>query len=133
MALRKEKSCGCIIISGGKVLLVYEERRDFWDFPKGHMEPGETELDTALREVRDEVGLDVALDTSHRYTLNYVIRDEIDKEVVLFAASPTDTKLNLQSEEIGKAKWCDFDEALELLTFDEWKNAFRHALSDLSA
>ena len=35
MDLKKEKSCGCIIIKNGKVLLVYEKNRNFWGFPKG--------------------------------------------------------------------------------------------------
>ena len=62
MNLKKEKSCGCIIIKDKKVLLVYEKNRNFWGFPKGHMEDGETEIETALREVKEEVGLDVEID-----------------------------------------------------------------------
>ena len=61
MNLKKEKSCGCIIIKDNKVLLVYEKRRNFWGFPKGHMEDGENEIETALREVKEEVGLDVEI------------------------------------------------------------------------
>ena len=86
MELKKEKSCGCIIINNGKVLLVYEKNRNFWGFPKGHMEEGETEIETALREVKEEVGLDVEIDFKKRYTLNYIIRNEIDKTTVLYIA-----------------------------------------------
>ena len=45
--IKKEKSCGCIIIKNKNVLLVYEKNRNFWGFPKGHMEDGETEIETA--------------------------------------------------------------------------------------
>ena len=130
MELRKETSCGCIIFHEGKVLLVYEKRRDFWDFPKGHMESGETELDTARREVREEVGLEVTIDESKRYTLSYIVRNEIDKTVVLYAARPVTDSLTLQESEIENARWCDPAEALELLTFAAWKDVLRQALKN---
>ena len=130
MELRKETSCGCIIFHEGKVLLVYEKRRDFWDFPKGHMEAGETELDTARREVREEVGLEVTIDESKRYTLSYIVRNEIDKTVVLYAARPVTDNLTLQESGIENARWCDPAEALELLTFEAWKDVLRQALKN---
>ena len=53
-----EKSCGCIIIDKDRVLLV-KHNAGHWDFPKGHMEDGETEIETAIREVKEETNLDV--------------------------------------------------------------------------
>lgn len=131
MNLKKEKSCGCIIIKNGKVLLVYEKNRNFWGFPKGHVENGETEIETALREVKEEVGLDVEIDVEKRYTLNYIIRDEIDKTTVLYIAKPKNEKLVVQESEIENVKWCDFEEALNTLTFDNWKELFREVINDL--
>ena len=58
---RREKSCGAIIVSdSGRILLIHQ-RKGHWSFPKGHVESGETEEMTALREVKEEVGLDVRL------------------------------------------------------------------------
>lgn len=131
MNLRKEKSCGCIIINDNKVLLVYEKNREFWGFPKGHMEEGENEIETALREVKEEVGLDVQIDTEKRYTLNYIIRDEIDKTTVLYVATPQNEKIVIQESEIEKIKWCDFEEALNTLTFNDWKEMFKKVIKDL--
>ena len=131
MALKKEKSCGCIIIRGDQVLLVYEKRRDFWDFPKGHVEPGETEIDTARREVREEVGMEVEIDDTRRYTLGYIIRNEIDKTVVLFPAAPASDSITMQESEIEHARWCGYEEAQALLTFPEWKDVLRQVWSDL--
>lgn len=131
MNLRKEKSCGCIIINDNKVLLVYEKNREFWGFPKGHMEEGENEIETALREVKEEVGLDVQIDTEKRYTLNYIIRDEIDKTTVLYVATPKNEKIVIQESEIEKIKWCDFEEALNTLTFNDWKEMFKKVIKDL--
>ncbi len=131
MDLKKEKSCGCIIIKNGKVLLVYEKNRNFWGFPKGHVENGETEIETALREVKEEVGLDVDIYVEKRYTLNYIIRNEIDKTTVLYIAKPKNEKLVVQENEIENVKWCDFKEALNTLTFENWKELFREVINDL--
>lgn len=131
MNLRKEKSCGCIIIKNRKVLLVYEKNRNFWGFPKGHMEEGENEIQTALREVKEEVGLEVEIDEEKRYTLNYIIRDEIDKTTVLYIARPKSEEVIMQESEIENIKWCDFDEALNTLTFENWKEMFKKVIKDI--
>ena len=131
MNLKKEKSCGCIIIKDKKVLLVYEKNRNFWGFPKGHMEDGETEIETALREVKEEVGLDVEIDKKRRYTLNYVINNEIDKTTVLYIAKAKNEKIIMQESEIENTKWCSFEEALNMLTFDDWKDMFKKVIDDI--
>ncbi|MCI8361798.1 MAG: NUDIX domain-containing protein [Clostridia bacterium] len=131
MKLRKEKSCGCIIIKNRKVLLVYEKNRNFWGFPKGHMEEGENEIQTALREVKEEVGLEVEIDEQKRYTLNYIIKDEIDKTTVLYIATPKSEEIIIQESEIQNIKWCDFDEALNTLTFENWKEMFKKVIKDI--
>ena len=132
MNLKKEKSCGCIIIKDKKVLLVYEKNRNFWGFPKGHMEDGETEIETALREVKEEVGLDVEIDKKRRYTLNYVINNEIDKTTVLYIAKAKNEKIIMQESEIENTKWCSFEEALNMLTFDDWKDMFKKVIDDIN-
>ena len=75
--MKKETSCGCIIFdkeTHSKVLIVYEKNRNFWGFPKGHIEEGETEIETALREVKEEVGLDVdIINENYVYILQYII------------------------------------------------------------
>ncbi len=131
MKLRKEKSCGCIIIKNRKVLLVYEKNTNFWGFPKGHMEEGESEIQTALREVKEEVGLEVDIDKEKRYELNYIIRDEIDKTTVLYIARTKSEEIIMQESEIANIKWCDFDEALNTLTFENWREMFKKVIEDI--
>lgn len=131
MELRKEKSCGCIIIKDDKVLLVFEKNRNFWGFPKGHVETGETELETAKREVKEEVGLDVEIDETKRYEMHYTIWDEIDKTTVLYLAKPLTENIIMQAGEIENIKWCSLEEALEVLTYDNWKEMFKTVLKDL--
>ena len=59
--MRHEKSCGGLIYrehDGETQLLLLKHRcGGHWSFPKGHMEAGETEMETALREIREETGL----------------------------------------------------------------------------
>lgn len=108
-----------------------KKNRNFWGFPKGHMEEGENEIQTALREVKEEVGLEVEIDEQKRYTLNYIIRDEIDKTTVLYIATPKSEEIIMQESEIENTKWCDFDEALNTLTFENWKEMFKKVIEDI--
>ena len=129
--LKKETSCGCIITKNNKVLLVYEKRGNFWGFPKGHMEEGETEIETALREVKEEVGIDVKINPEKRYPINYIIGNEIDKTTVLYLATPITEDVVMQEAEIENFKWCSYEEALETLKFDNLKELFKEVMKEL--
>ena len=56
--MKYEKSCGAIIVSENKVLVI-KQKSGFYGFPKGHMEELETEIETVIREVKEETNLDV--------------------------------------------------------------------------
>ena len=131
MELQKEKSCGCVIIENNKVLLILQQNDVYWGFPKGHVENGETEIQTAKREVKEEVGLDVKIDENKRYVTNYLVRDEIDKTSVFYIATPIGGKIQKQDSEVKEVKWCTFEEALELITFDNLKEVLRKVMEDI--
>ena len=130
MALTKEKSCGCIIVNNNRVLLVYEKNRNFWGFPKGHVEENESEKETAIRECKEEVGLDVVINSNKKYSTKYIIDNKIEKVVVLFGATSNSDNVVMQTEEIKKYKWCRFDEAYDLLSFDNLKQLFKKFMED---
>ena len=132
MALRKETSVGCIIMKDDKFLIVYEDNRFFWGFPKGHMEENESEIETAKREIMEEIGLEVEIDESKRYTMNYIINNEIDKTTVLYLATPITTDIVKQKGEILETKWATADEVLDTLTYDNWKDMFKEVIKDLN-
>ena len=58
---------GCLIIQENKVLLLYREDEQHWEVPGGKVEEGETPTEAAVREPKDEIGVEVSLE-KHFYT-----------------------------------------------------------------
>lgn len=121
---RFEFSCGCIVLNDkNEVLLEREISRNgdrFWAFPKGHMEPGETEIQTAIRETKEEVGLDVEIIDENPIANNYFLHEgRVLKQVPHFLARPVgNTELKLQAEEVEQARFMSLDEARALADFE---------------
>lgn len=117
---REEKSCGAVIWQGTPAehrYLLAQHGAGHWSFPKGHVEKGENEKQTALREIKEETGLDVALDTRFREVVTYYPMPEVIKDVVFFLARPTGGAEHAQEEEIARLGWFTFREARPLVTF----------------
>ena len=128
---RKEKSCGGVIIKDGEVLVVWQsnEEERIIAFPKGHMEPGETEIETAKREILEETGVEAELDEAKRIELYYYIEKlDIDKTVVLFIGKPVgETKIRPQEGEINEVMWMKIADVEDALVRDAWKDAWKKA------
>ncbi len=106
-----EKSCGGIIYRvrpDGVIeyLILYQHRSGTWSVPKGHIAAGETERETALREIREETGLTVALIDGFRRELSYTVSAKASKNVVIFLAEATG-ELSLGENEISDAIWAE--------------------------
>ena len=133
--MNKEKSCGCIIINDGKVLIEAQKHKDevFWNFPKGHQEPFETDTETALRETKEEVGLDVRIIDTNPIIMKYIIdKGTTEKTVLLFLAklaSDSDGIVKIQDDEVAEVRWVPFNEANDIFTFDRSKIAWQEALT----
>lgn len=133
--MRQEKSCGCIIINDGRVLIEAQKHKDevFWNFPKGHQEPEETDIETALRETKEEVGLDVRIIDTDPIVMKYIIdKGTTVKTVLLFLAklaSDSDGVVKLQEDEVAEVKWVPFDEADGIFTFERSRVAWQEALA----
>ena len=126
----REKSCGCIIIENEKVLLV-QQTEGHWGFPKGHVEENETEIETAIREVKEETNIDVEVDERQRYSMEYITGKGILKEVVLFIAKRMGGEIKQQESEINKISWLNFEEAIETITYDNTKELFKKVLKEI--
>lgn len=127
--MKFEKSCGCIIIENSKVLLI-KQIKGIWGFPKGHVEKDETELETAIREVKEETNIDVEVQEDKRYTMNYKTDKGADKEVVLFLAKKIGGDIKPQESEVSVIEWLDFDESIKKISYENTKELFRKVLVD---
>lgn len=127
--MKYEKSCGCIIIKEGKVLLV-QHNAGHWDFPKGHMEENETEVQTAIREVKEETNLDVQVCENKRYVIEYYPNEDIFKQVVFFVATCKVIEVKKQEEEIKNIEWLSFEDAINRITYDNSKELLKQEMEE---
>ena len=129
--LRKEKSCGALVyrIKNGELELLLLKHRfgGHWSFPKGHVEEGETEVETALREVHEETGLTIQLEDGFRQSVEYYPRPNIRKQVVYFLGYADDDRTRRQEEEISEIRWVPQKSAHREVTFRNDKNLINHA------
>lgn len=128
--MRKEKSCGCIVIDDDKVLLV-KQNDGHTAFPKGHIEKGETEEECAIRETFEETGLKVRILNGYRYTQTYFVKKDVLKEVVYFLATKESGTLCKQEEEINSLGFYLFDEAINLISYENTIKLFEEAIKDI--
>lgn len=125
-----EKSVGAIIFRRAEqlqfLLLHYESGH--WDFPKGNVEEGETELDTMRREVLEETGInDLIVVKGFKERIEYFYRRNegtVKKEVIFFLAETKTKDVRLSFEHKG-FRWLPFKEAYNLVTFDNSKNLLK--------
>ena len=123
----QEKSAGFLIYRNEektKYLLLHYPA-GHWDYPKGHVEEGEEELETALRELREETGIkekEVKVIDDFRETIDYVYqkRGQLSHKEVVYFLGKTDKKNIKISREHQDHTWLPYKEGLDRLTF---KNA----------
>ena len=106
-------SCGGVVIHRGKILALYKSyknRYEGWVLPKGTVEPGETHEQTALREVKEEVGLDLTPDCGRLVFPQ--VRDRIDGrkfgdilDVWLFTYDGEVDLSNATTKEVAQTRW----------------------------
>ncbi len=128
--MKKEKSCGCIVINNGEVLLV-KHNDGHIAFPKGHIEDGETEEQCALRETFEETGLKVKIIKGYRYTQTYFVKQDVLKEVVYFLAEKEEGILQRQEKEIASLGFYPYKDALFLITYLDTIKLFKEVINDM--
>jgi len=124
-----EKSCGIVLFYSDEFLIIQHsnesnELKGHWDFPKGHVEDNESELETAVRELQEETGIDdFKLIENFRQKITYDVHKNnavIPKEVIFFLAESS-TKLIQLSSEHQNYRWLTFDLAYDRLTYSNAK------------
>lgn len=131
--MRTEKSCGAVVFRNKndniQVLLIRHLNGGHWAFPKGHVEKGETEEQTALREILEETGLAVELDNRYRQVVSYSPKKDVVKDVVYFVATASsDAATVAQEEEISQIVWVDMHNAADYVSFDNDKKVLLGAI-----
>ncbi|MBQ3693036.1 MAG: NUDIX domain-containing protein [Clostridia bacterium] len=117
-----EKSCGAIVFHRApdevKVLLVKNKNGKYWSFPKGHVELGENERQTATREIKEETDLDVKIHPGFRETSDYCPFGKVRKRVVFFLAEAYSDDVHIQESEIDYFIWVSFAQAREMCCYE---------------
>ena len=130
--MKREKSCGALVYrvtsNGQKELLFIKHRHGaHWSFPKGHVEEGENEVQTALREVKEETGLDIDLEGNFRQSVEYYPKPNVKKQVVYFLGHAKSDHVVRQVEEIDETRWIPLEQAHTWVTFRNDKNLINKA------
>lgn len=92
------RSCGFIVFrtaDDNSLQFLLMEHKSRWDLPKGHVDPGETQMECALRELHEETGIqeaDITVDADYQYSHQYEVRYSRNdyrpqmKELVIYLA-----------------------------------------------
>lgn len=122
----KDQSFGIVPIRRKDSRLLYlmiQHHAGHWAFPKGHAQNGETDIEAARRELREETGIsDVTLLPELSLQETYFFKrnqQTVTKTVRYFAGLVKDCPILIQAAEIRDYQWVDYDRAMELITFSE--------------
>ncbi len=135
MPMDEEYSAGAVVFYAEEgvleyLILHYEEGH--WDFPKGHIEEGETPLDAMFREIKEETGLDVELVEGFQTKYDYKFRAKYDnfrlkhKTVQMYLARARTKDVRLSHEHVGY-EWLEYMDALKRLSYENGREILRRA------
>lgn len=128
--MKREFSAGGIVFKDNKVLLTKHSQNKHWSFPKGLIDPGQTSQEAAIREVKEEGGVEAEIlgkvgYNKYVYTLN---GEKIFKVVTYFLMKYISGDPKDHDWEVSEAGWYTQDEALKQLTFSQDKELLKKAL-----
>ncbi len=118
----KEISAGAIVYtkSEGQYLFLLTQHKNggHFSFPKGHIEEGESLIETAKREVYEETGIHFEIASDKMQTNTYLMPSGIYKDVYYFLGEALNTKINKQDSEVMVAGWYTKDQVFKYLTYE---------------
>ena len=134
MHAQKPHSYGVIPLRKGEfeveALLIDQRDRlkpglEYWTFAKGTPEEGETALETAIRETREETGIVCEkVDSDFSYDQHYTFEDEMiqfDKTVTYYIGTSIEYVVAIQAEEVRDSMWLPLSVAREKITHESGK------------
>jgi 8-oxo-dGTP pyrophosphatase MutT (NUDIX family) len=137
-ARRREFSAGGVVVRGDQVVVIVPTRRAadgsrVLALPKGHPDPGETPVQTARREVREETGI-VAEPVHELGESHYCYRRNgrtIGKSVAFFLFEYVEGDTADHDDEVQDARWMDMREATTALSHSAEREIVSAALAYL--
>lgn len=136
--VRTATAAGGVVMRGkgddAEVVLAGRESDQTWVFPKGTPDAGETVEETALREVREETGLEVDI-VRPLGTLDYwfaVPGERVHKLVHFFLMRAVGGDISHHDHEYDHVRWVSVAEARRLLSFDTYREMLDRAIAAVS-
>ena len=136
MSKKKVRGSGVIEAAGGilwretsrgrQVAIVHRPRYDDWALPKGWREKGETYLEAAVREVKEETNCQVT-PAAFAGSVSYTVKG-VPKIVLFWHMSLTGDCVFQPDEEVDKFAWLSIEKAVKKLTYDGEKKLLANAL-----
>jgi 8-oxo-dGTP pyrophosphatase MutT (NUDIX family) len=136
----QERSAGGVVVRGEQAIVIVPTRRGAQGqkvlaLPKGHVDPGETPDQTALREVREETGVEATLveklgDVRYFYQRG---GKRIFKRVTFYLFEYLDGSLEDHDDEVEEARWVPLSEAVEALSYEGERQMVERALSAIAS
>lgn len=130
----EELSAGAVVFyddqKSSREYLVLNYPAGHWDFPKGAVEKGETEVQAAIREIREETGIEVtSFMNGFRRKIEYRYRkaNQLSHKQVVFFLARSQTREVRLSYEHAKYEWLTWEQAQSRLTFANARNVLRDA------
>lgn len=135
-----EWSAGGVVVRGTECVVIVPTRRaaggeKVLALPKGHVDPGETPVQAATREVREEAGVDAEYVGDLGAVRYWYMRNgkRIAKQVDFFLFTYTSGDVADHDHEVEQARWMELSEALQRLTYDGERDMAARALSQISS
>lgn len=134
--MKYEKSCGAVVYRWHQNTLefmILHMQRGHFSLPKGHVEPGESERQTARREILEETGAHVVLHFRFRHVVTYSPFPHVTKDVVFFLARYRYGTIVPQLEEVQAIHWLPVDEAIAHVSYPTDQHVLRLAAEFLTS
>lgn len=101
-----------------RLYLILHSVKGHWELPKGKIDPDETTMQAAMRELKEETSVDFEVIPGFEQKISYIFNDDqhaIYKEVTFFLAHAKSQEVVLSSEHLY-FKWLPLDDAIETLS-----------------